>query len=122
MVYIEDDIDVIQLVQLILGSRGFRVFGAVGGKEGLDMVRRIKPDVVLLDLMMPEIDGWDVYKAMKSDSELSCIPVIVITVKSGRSDRMLGLHVYRVDDYISKPFSMQRLLNSVDRVLNARSG
>lgn len=121
MVYIEDDLDIIQLVQLILRPHGFKVFGAAGGKEGLDMVRRVKPDLVLLDLMMPEIDGWDVYKAMKSDSELSRIPVIVITVKSGRSDRMMGLHVYRVDDYISKPFTMQRLLHGIHRVLSVQS-
>jgi two-component system response regulator VicR len=117
VVYIEDEQEMVDLVRLILGRKGFEVHGANGGREGLDAVRRILPDLVLLDLMMPDIDGWDVYQQMKATETMRDIPVIVITAKAQNIDKVLGLHIAKVDDYISKPFSPQELLESVTRVL-----
>jgi two-component system response regulator VicR len=117
VVYIEDEQEMVDLVRLILGRKGFEVHGANGGREGLDVVRRILPDLVLLDLMMPDIDGWDVYQQMKAAETTRDIPVIVITAKAQNIDKVLGLHIAKVDDYISKPFSPQELLDSVTRVL-----
>jgi len=117
VVYIEDEQEMVDLVRLILGRKGFEVHGANGGREGLDAVRRILPDLVLLDLMMPDIDGWDVYQQMKAAETTREIPVIVITAKAQNIDKVLGLHIAKVDDYISKPFSPQELLDSVIRVL-----
>ena len=117
VVYIEDEQEMVDLVRLILGRKGFEVHGANGGREGLDAVRRILPDLVLLDLMMPDIDGWDVYQQMKAAENTREIPVIVITAKAQNIDKVLGLHIAKVDDYISKPFSPQELLDSVIRVL-----
>ena len=79
VVCIEDEPEMIDLVKLILGRKGFDLTGAMGGREGLEAVRRIKPDLVLLDLMMPDMDGWEVYQQMKADAELMNIPVIVVT-------------------------------------------
>ena len=107
------------LVKLILGRKGFELTGAVGGREGLDAVRRIKPDLVLLDLMTPDMDGWEVYQQMKADEELKTIPVIVVTAKAQSIDKVLGLHIAKVDDYVTKPFGPQELLQSVERVLTA---
>ena len=121
LVYIEDDAEMIELVRLILGRRGFQVIGAEGGWEGLDIMRREQPDLVLLDLMMPEMDGWEVFQQMKSDEVLRHIPVIVITAKAQTIDRVLGLHIAKVDDYISKPFSPPELIASVERVLAKRA-
>lgn len=115
---VEDEPEMIDLIRLILSRRGFETNGANGGKEGLEIIRREHPDLVLLDLMMPEIDGWEVYQQMKSDPATKDIPVIVVTAKAQSIDKVLGLHIAKVDDYITKPFSPQELLDSVDKVLS----
>lgn len=117
LVYIEDEEEMIDLVRLILNRRGFEVIGANGGREGLDIVRRELPDLVLLDLMMPDMDGWDVYQQMKAEEATRDIPVIVVTAKAQSIDKVLGLHIAKVEDYIAKPFSPQELLDSVEKVL-----
>ena len=117
LLYIEDEPEMIELVKLILARRGFEVIGANGGREGLEAIRSLLPDLVLLDLMMPDMDGWDVYQQMKADLATQKIPVIVITAKAQSIDKVLGLHIAKVDDYISKPFSPSELVESVDKVL-----
>jgi len=117
VVCIEDEPEMIDLVKLILGRKGFDLIGAVGGREGLDTVRDTKPDLVLLDLMMPDMDGWEVYQQMKADEALRDIPVVVVTAKAQSIDKVLGLHIAKVDDYVTKPFGPQELLQSVNRVL-----
>jgi DNA-binding response OmpR family regulator len=114
---VEDEPEMIDLIRLILGRRGFEVKGATGGVEGLKMVREEHPDLVLLDLMMPDMDGWEVYQQIKADEKTKGIPVIVVTAKAQSIDKVLGLHIAKVDDYIAKPFSPQDLLSSVERVL-----
>jgi two-component system, OmpR family, response regulator VicR len=118
---VEDEPEMIDLMRLILGRRGFEVKGANGGVEGLKMVRDEIPDLVLLDLMMPDMDGWEVYQQMKADEKTKNIPVIVVTAKAQSIDKVLGLHIAKVDDYITKPFSPQDLMNSVEKVLKSRS-
>lgn len=117
LVYIEDEEEMIDLVRLILVRRGFSVIGANGGREGLEIVRKETPDLVLLDLMMPDMDGWDVYQQLKADEATRDIPVIVITAKAQNIDKVLGLTIAKVEDYISKPFSPQELMDSVEKVL-----
>ncbi|NIV37891.1 MAG: response regulator [Anaerolineae bacterium] len=117
VVCIEDEREMIDLVSLILGRKGFDLIGAVGGREGLEAVRRLKPDLVLLDLMMPDMDGWEVYQQIKADDKLKDTPVIVVTAKAQSIDKVLGLHIAKVDDYVTKPFSPQELLQSVNKVL-----
>lgn len=117
VVCIEDELEMIELVKLILSRNNFEVIGAVGGHEGLQKIAEIKPDLVLLDLMMPEMDGWEVYQKMKASEEMRDIPVIVVTAKAQSIDRVLGLHIARVDDYITKPFGPQDLLDSVERII-----
>lgn len=117
VVYVEDEIEMIELVRLILGRKGFQVTGANGGKEGLELITSDPPDLVLLDLMMPEVDGWDVYQQLKAHEVTKAIPVIVITAKAQNIDRVLGLHIAKVDDYIAKPFTPQELMDSVNSVM-----
>lgn len=118
---IEDESEMIDLMRLILERKGFHFIGAEGGQEGLDLIRQEKPDLVLLDLMMPGVDGWEVYRQLKADDELKDIPVIVVTAKAQSIDKVLGLHIARVDDYITKPFGPQDLLNSIHRVLDRQA-
>jgi two-component system response regulator VicR len=117
---IEDESEMIDLIRLILNRRGFEICGAVGGKEGLEIIRKNHPDLVLLDLMMPEMDGWEVYQQMKADEATKNIPVIVVTARAQSIEKVLGLHIAKVDDYIVKPFSPQELLTSVDKVLKRK--
>jgi two-component system response regulator VicR len=117
ILYIEDEQEMIDLVRLILSRRGFEIRGANGGKAGLEIIRKDHPDLVLLDLMMPDMDGWEVYQQMKADEATKDIPVIVVTAKAQSIDKVLALHIAKVDDYIAKPFSPQELLTSVDNVL-----
>jgi DNA-binding response OmpR family regulator len=121
VVCIEDEPEMIDLVKLILGRKGFELTGAMGGREGLDAIRRVRPDLVLLDLMMPDMDGWEVYQQMKADDDLKHIPVIVVTAKAQSIDKVLGLHIAKVDDYITKPFGPQELLQSVEKVLGRQA-
>jgi two-component system, OmpR family, response regulator VicR len=114
---IEDEQEMIDLIRLILSRRGFDVRGANSGTEGLKIIRKEHPDLILLDLMMPDMDGWEVYQQMKADEATKNIPVIVVTARAQSIDKVLGLHIAKVDDYIAKPFSPQELLNSVDAVL-----
>ena len=121
VVCVEDEPEIIDLIRLILGRKGFDLTGATGGQEGLDMIRKVRPDLVLLDLMMPEMDGWEVYQQMKADQDLKDIPVIVVTAKAQSIDKILGLHIAKVDDYVTKPFGPQELLQSVERVLGLKN-
>jgi DNA-binding response OmpR family regulator len=117
VVCIEDEPEMIDLVRLILSRRGFEVIGAMGGREGLEAIAQVQPDLVLLDLMMPDMDGWEVYQQMKADERMKNIPVIVVTAKAQSIDKVLGLHIAKADDYITKPFGPSELLSSVIRVL-----
>ncbi|MGD2148492.1 MAG: response regulator [Anaerolineae bacterium] len=121
IVCIEDEPEMIDLIKLILRRANYDFVGAVGGVEGLEAVRNHKPDLVLLDLMMPDVDGWEVYRQMKAEDAIKDTPVIVITAKAQSIDRVLGLHIAKVDDYITKPFGPQELLDSVATILGEES-
>jgi DNA-binding response OmpR family regulator len=118
---IEDEAEMIELMRLVLEREGFEVLGAVGGEQGLQAMKLAKPDLVLLDLMMPGVDGWDVYRQMRADKELSYIPVVIVTAKAQSVDKVLGLQVAKVDDYITKPFGPKELITSIQRVLAAQA-
>jgi two-component system, OmpR family, response regulator VicR len=117
VVCIEDEKEMIDLVKLILEQQGFQVFGADGGAEGLKQIEKVEPDLVLLDLMMPGMDGWEVYQKMKASESMRTIPVVIVTAKAQPIDKVLGLHIAKVDDYVTKPFGPRELLESVQRVL-----
>ena len=119
---IEDEPQMIDLIRLILETRGYQVVAAQGGPEGLDMMRSEQPDLVLLDIMMPDMDGGDVRHRMQQDPVLSQIPVIVVTAKAAPIDKVLWMDVAQVDDYVIKPFGLDDLLASVERVLARRTG
>jgi CheY-like chemotaxis protein len=96
---------------------GYDLAGATTGRRGLELIRQQKPDLLLLDLMMPDFNGWDVYRELKKDPDLAGIPVIVITAKIPQQDRILVDGLPPVDDYITKPFDVERLIRSVQNFL-----
>ncbi len=120
---IEDEPEMIELIRLILARAGYEVLGAESGADALDLLAA-NPDIdlILLDLMMPEMDGWEVYQRLKADERTSQIPVIIVTAKAQRIDRVLGLYIVGVDDYLTKPFSPKMLLESVQKILEKQDG
>lgn len=117
---VEDEPEVIELIQVMLETAGYRVIGVLGGNEALPVIRREKPDLVLLDLMMPGVDGWTVFKQMRADPELQDIPVIPVTAVDRHIDVVLALEVAGVDEYVTKPFGREELVASVEKVLRRR--
>ncbi len=118
IVYIEDDQDMVDLVSMILDAERFDLVGAADGNQGLALMHESRPDLLLLDLMLPDMGGWAVYQQMKDDASLSTIPVIVITAQNTPIDRLLGEHIAKVTVYLTKPFSPSELRAAVGSVLS----
>ena len=110
---VEDDRNIQELLQLYLEKEGYAVTVASDGGQGLAKFRSIKPDLVLLDVMMPVMDGWSVCKAIRADSQT---PIIMLTAKGETDDKVSGLKS-GADDYVTKPFEMKELLARVEAVL-----
>ena len=121
VVYIEDEPEMFALVELILEDADIEFISAVGGQAGLQTIRAEQPDLILLDIMMPEVDGWDVYRSLKADPQLTDIPVIIITAKVKRIDQILAQEIVGVDAYLTKPFSPKELLQRVEELLSLTS-
>ena len=109
---IEDERDILQLVKLYLEKEGFRTVTATSGAEGLDSAKQSKPDLIVLDLMLPEIDGLEVCKRLRSAPETAMLPIIMLTAKAEESDQVIGLEL-GADDYVTKPFSPKALVARV---------
>ena len=110
---VEDDKNIADLLQMYLEKEGYAVTVAPDGGQGLTKFHAIKPDLVLLDVMMPVMDGWSVCKAIRAESQT---PVIMLTAKSETDDKVAGLKS-GADDYITKPFEMKEVLARIEAVL-----
>ena len=110
---VEDDQYIADLLEIYLKKEGYHVEKAADGGQGLNMYRTVKPDLVLLDVMMPVMDGWAVCRAIRADSQT---PIIMLTAKSETADKVQGLRA-GADDYITKPFEMKEVLARVEAVL-----
>ncbi len=122
IVIIEDEVDIQELISFNLSKEGYKVTGFLTGEEGLTGVIELKPDMVLLDLMLPGVDGLEICRQLKKDSNTEHIPIIMITAKSDESDVVTGLEL-GADDYLSKPFSPRVLvarIRSLFRRLKAK--
>lgn len=116
IVVIEDEEDILKVIEYNLRREGFRVYGARRGEDGLELVRKESPALVLLDLMLPGRDGLDICRTLKSDELTRSIPIIMVTAKGEESDVVLGLGL-GADDYIVKPFGIKELVARVRAVL-----
>ena len=119
---IEDEAGMLDLLRLILESAGYTFLGAKDGQEGLDVMQREQPDLILLDLMLPEVGGAEVLLRKKQDPAIQHIPVIAVTAMSSAFDQIMWKHRTEIEDYITKPFMRKQLLSSIERVLAGRSG
>lgn len=118
ILYVEDERPVLELVRHALKMAGHDIAGATTGRQAIDMMRQSPPSLVLLDLMMPDFNGWDVYRAMKEDEQLTAVPVIVVTAKVPDRGRIIIEGLPPVDDYITKPFDVEQLIRSVEAFLS----
>jgi len=113
---VEDDKDIIKILEYNLKKEGFRVLDARDGEDALDLAVREHPDLIILDLMLPGVDGLEVCKSLKKEGKTSLIPVIMLTAKGQESDKVIGLEL-GADDYITKPFSPRELIARIKAVL-----
>jgi two-component system alkaline phosphatase synthesis response regulator PhoP len=113
---VEDEHDILELVKLYVEKEGFRVLTAMNGREALKAVKEGKPDLVILDLMLPEIDGLDVCKRLRAAPETAMLPILMLTAKAEESDTIVGLEL-GADDYVTKPFSPKALVARVKALL-----
>lgn len=113
---VEDEKDIIKMLEYNLKKEGFKVIDARDGEDALDLALREYPDLILLDLMLPGMDGLEVCKALKKEAKTSSIPIIMLTAKGQESDKVVGLEL-GADDYITKPFSPRELVARIKAVL-----
>ncbi len=118
---IDDEKDILELISIILSDEGIDVYKAENGGLGYDTAREIKPDLILLDIMMPELDGWEVLKMLKIDDETKRIPVAMLTCKTETRDKVFGIQEGAID-YITKPFSPEDLVARVGAILTKANG
>src|SRR6185436_3856974 len=113
---VDDEPDAVELIEFNLKAAGYEVVTAADGAEALKKSRQVNPDLVLLDLMLPEVDGLEVCKLLRRDPATSGIPIIMVTAKAAEIDRVLGLEL-GADDYVTKPFSPRELVLRVKSLL-----
>lgn len=118
---IEDEKNIVELVKYNIEQEGYRFFSALRGDQGIEIARKCKPDLIVLDLMLPELDGLEVCKILKQNEKTSAIPIIMLTAKSQEADRIVGLEL-GADDYVTKPFSPRELVARIKAVLRRGRG
>src|SRR5881409_764311 len=117
---VDDEPDAVELVAFNLKGAGHEVTTAVDGEEALKKARDLLPDLIVLDLMIPAVDGLEVCKILRRDGRTATIPILMLTAKAGEMDRVLGLEL-GADDYVTKPFSPRELVLRVKRLLRSES-
>jgi len=116
---IEDHPEILENTAEFLELKGFEINTATNGQEGLEMVSHIKPDLIISDILMPEMDGYELLKNINSNPQTSTIPFIFLTAKAEKSDQLLGMEL-GADDYLTKPFRCSDLLNTIHHCLQKK--
>ncbi|MBI4040680.1 MAG: response regulator [Deltaproteobacteria bacterium] len=115
----DDEPDLVEMLKLKFESEGFHVLEAYNGEQALEEMKKQKPDLIVLDIMMPKINGYQVCREMKKDPNLKHIPVVMFTAKAQEADRFWGLEV-GADVYVTKPFEFEGLKKEIDRLLSKK--
>jgi two-component system phosphate regulon response regulator PhoB len=116
---VEDEKDIVDLIEYHLKQSGFSVIKALDGPSGLELARKEKPSLIILDLMLPEMDGKDICRALKSNPNTQSIPILMLTAKTEEIDRLIGFEL-GADDYVTKPFSPRELVLRVKAILRRK--
>jgi DNA-binding response OmpR family regulator len=114
---IDDEKDVLEVLRLVLSRSGYEVLASSSGMDGLAQAQADRPDLILLDIMMQRMDGWEVLRALKSDAETREIPVVILSARVEPKDKIRGLQEGAVD-YVTKPFAVREILEKVSLILN----
>lgn len=117
LLIVDDEVDLLDMLRVVLGTSGFEVVTADSGMKALMLADEAPPDVILLDVMMGEMDGWEVLKLLKLDDRTRDIPVIILSARTETRDKIRGLQEGAAD-YVTKPFSVKELIERVGRVLD----
>ncbi|MDD5259124.1 MAG: response regulator [bacterium] len=117
---VDDAADIVTVIRMRLESSGYEVIVARDGKEALNTARSLRPDLIVLDLMLPGMDGFHVARMLKYDAQYKDIPIIMLTAKAGESDRKTGAEV-GADAFMNKPFEAEKLLAKIRELLAARN-
>jgi len=116
---VDDEKDIVEMLKYNLEKEGYTVFTALNGKRAIEQAQENKPNLILLDIMMPEMDGWEVCKQLMKDEKTSTIPVIFLTAKGSEVDEVVGLEL-GADDYIVKPISIRKLIARIKTALRRK--
>jgi len=118
---VDDDQEIVRLLRAYLEQSGFRVVSAYDGETALHYLRAERPDLLILDLMLPDRDGWDITRLVRSDTAINHIPIIMLTARVDDTDKILGLEL-GADDYVTKPFNPREVVARVRSVLRRSQG
>jgi len=113
---VDDEIYIVHILDFSLGMEGYEVVTALDGEQALEKARAEKPDLIVLDIMMPKLDGYETCKRLKADPETKDVPVILLSAKGRNVDQKVGFEV-GADDYITKPFSPRKLVERINAIL-----
>ena len=113
---VDDEIYIVHILDFSLGMEGYEVLTALDGEQALERLKSDKPDLIVLDIMMPKVDGYEVCRTIKSNPETQHIPVILLSAKGRNVDQKMGFDV-GADDYITKPFSPRKLVERINALL-----
>ncbi|MEQ1833236.1 MAG: response regulator [Candidatus Eisenbacteria bacterium] len=113
---VDDEIYIVHILDFSLGMEGYEVVTALDGEQALEKARSEKPDLIVLDIMMPKLDGYETCKRLKADAETKDMPVILLSAKGRNVDQKVGFEV-GADDYITKPFSPRKLVERINAIL-----
>jgi DNA-binding response OmpR family regulator len=117
---VDDEVDLVETVRFPLEMEGFNVLISYNGEDALNQARKEKPDLIILDLMLPKLDGYKVCRLLKFDEKYKHIPILMLTAKTQEKDKILGMET-GADEYITKPFEMDDLMEKVKAHLNKNS-
>lgn len=118
---IEDEEDIANLVKLVLETEEFEVQIVLDPLHAVEKVKEYKPDAILLDLAMPRLNGWEIFKILRNDPDFFKVPIAILTAKAQAFDEMVGLHVMKANAYITKPFGKQELIDKTHELLREKT-
>jgi len=117
---VDDEVDLLETVRFPLELEGYKVLVSYNGEDALSQARKEKPDLIILDLMLPKLDGYKVCRLLKFDERYKHIPILMLTAKTQEKDKILGMET-GADEYITKPFEMDYLMEKVKRYIKTSS-